>query len=147
MTQMFRIEGRLHSRNEYDSAYSASPHKGAKLKQQDMDAVEWAIRANSMRKVEGPFDLICFWHEPRQGNGALRDPDNIASAVKVILDALQSTRIIGNDNPHWVKRIVHCFEYNNASPHVTVALVDYEESATVTLPPVRGLKEESDGSD
>lgn len=45
------------------------------------------------------------WYEPTRR----RDPDNVMSAVKFVMDGLVEAGVIENDNFLWVDRIIHQF--------------------------------------
>jgi Holliday junction resolvase RusA-like endonuclease len=53
--------------------------------------------------VEKPCEIFIEWHEKTKR----RDVDNIQSAQKFILDALQQHNIIKNDSRKYVKQIHH----------------------------------------
>ena len=99
----FIIEQRLPSLNDYITACRTNKYAGARFKD-DIDAdIGWYIRRAVMRgdlkPCTGQIVFSFEWHEKT----ARRDPDNIASAKKYILDALQKQRIIPNDTPKYVK--------------------------------------------
>lgn len=66
------------------------------------EAVEWAVkeaRANGQREVEPPYWMLFEWHE----SSRKRDPDNIASAKKYVLDAMQKVGVIENDSQRYIR--------------------------------------------
>lgn len=99
----FIIPQKLPSLNEYIRKCRANKYEGSRYKNE----VEYGIKgAILMAKQKGELHetkepvAICFeWHEKTKK----RDADNIASAKKFILDALQSMQIIPNDNRKYVK--------------------------------------------
>ncbi len=100
--QKFAIKARLDGLNEIIKAGRTHWTKGAKEKDAQQEIVEWAISGaqhKGLKPVEGPFTLALHFSEPNEK----RDPDNIVAAKKFILDALQTMRIIPNDNQQWVK--------------------------------------------
>lgn len=53
-----------------------------------------------------PADYEFIWHRSNRRE----DPDNIASAIKYIFDAMQQAKLIRNDNWAAVRSITHRFE-------------------------------------
>lgn len=98
----FVIEGRLPSLNDYTSANRSHWSKGAKLKRNVEADIIWQMRAarnkGTLRPPSRKIVLHIGWHESDQR----RDVDNIVSAKKFILDAMQKAGIIPNDNRKWV---------------------------------------------
>ena len=98
----FVIEGRLPSLNDYTSANRSHWSKGAKFKRNVEADIIWQIRAarnkGTLRPPSRKIVLHIEWHESDQR----RDVDNIVSAKKFILDAMQKAGIIPNDNRKWV---------------------------------------------
>lgn len=105
MKNEFTIEGRLPSLNDYVRANRAHWSKGADFKKTVEADIIWQIRAavnkGTLRPVTSKVKLVIDWHESDQR----RDVDNIVSAKKFILDAMQSAGIIPNDNRKWVSNI------------------------------------------
>lgn len=101
----FVIIGRLPSLNDYTRACRSHWSKGAKMKRQVEEDIAWHILAargaHKLRPVHGPVSLAIEWHE----SDRRRDLDNIVSAKKFILDAMQKTGIIPNDDREHVRAI------------------------------------------
>lgn len=94
----FTIPGKLPSLNEYQNACRTNRYVGAKFKK-DVEGVitlsiGQALQAGTLRRPTLPIRLVFEWHEKTKR----RDADNIASAKKFILDALQQMNVIPNDN-------------------------------------------------
>lgn len=94
----FTIAGRLPSLNDYINACRSHWSKGAEFKRATEDDIIWQI-VNARNKgllhpVTGPVAIAFVWHE----SDKRRDLDNIYSAKKYILDAMQRAGIIANDN-------------------------------------------------
>lgn len=103
----FSVKGRLPSLNEYVNACRSHWSKGAALKQETETLIFWSIKSAQNKgrchPVTSPV-VVCFlWHE----NGRKRDADNIYSAKKYILDAMQTAGVIPNDNK---KNVVDCID-------------------------------------
>lgn len=99
----FTIQGRLPSLNDYINACRSHWSKGAQLKEQTEEGILWDIKAargsGKLHPVTEPVHISFEWHESDQR----RDLDNIYSAKKYILDAMQRAGIIVNDNRRYVK--------------------------------------------
>ena len=92
--QSFAIKQRLPGLNEYIHAVNINRYKGNALKREAQDAIGWAIRAARLEPITEYPVAVCFeWHEKSKR----RDLDNIASAKKFILDALQECGILEGD--------------------------------------------------
>ena len=98
----FTIPARLPSLNEYIDACRANRYKGAKLKTDTEEVIALAIlqalQSGELRRPTPPIRLAFTWHEKTRR----RDADNIASAKKYILDAMQHVGIIPNDSRKYV---------------------------------------------
>lgn len=98
----FEVSGRLPSLNDYIFACRSHWSKGAKMKERTETDIIWAIRAARLkghcRKTDRPVIIHFEWHE----SDRRRDLDNIYSAKKYILDAMQKEGIIKNDNRKYV---------------------------------------------
>lgn len=94
----FTIAARLPSLNDYINACRTHWTKGARLKQDTEELILWSIKAAKLaglcRPVKGPCRIEFVWYE----HGMRRDLDNIYSAKKYILDAMQTAGIIENDD-------------------------------------------------
>lgn len=97
--QKLYIPQRLDGLNETTKANRTHWTKGAKHKKEQEEIVMWAIKESNLHPIAGAFRMEIHYSEPNDK----RDPDNIASAKKFILDALQKTEIIKNDNQKFVK--------------------------------------------
>ena len=87
---------RLYNDRWYPKRYSK--YKGHKLKQSTEEDIGYCVLLAQSKKdlipvTEYPVRVIFEWHEKTRK----RDLDNIASAKKFILDALQKNRILQGD--------------------------------------------------
>ena len=98
MRPAFIIHEKLPGFNEYESACRAAWAVGAKMKRETKESIAWAIKAQKVRKYWNPVRIKFRWHEPPNAKGRYRDPDNIASAKKYILDAMTATLVIHDDD-------------------------------------------------
>lgn len=103
----FSVKGRLPSLNEYVLACRTHWSKGAALKQETETLIFWSIKSAQNKglchPVTHPVVVAFLWHE----HGRKRDADNIYSAKKYILDAMQTAGVIPNDNR---KNVVDCVD-------------------------------------
>lgn len=101
------INAQLPSLNQYQNACRSHWSKGADFKKDIEELIGWNIRSaltkQTLRKVERPCEIFIEWHEKTKR----RDVDNIQSAQKFILDALQHHNIIKNDSRKYIKQIHH----------------------------------------
>ena len=99
----FNIPYKLPSLNEYQLACRSHWAVGAKMKkdvqQEICESIHKAIAKGALRPVKGACIVHFVWYEKTKR----RDADNIASAKKYILDAMQETGILPNDNRKYVK--------------------------------------------
>lgn len=94
----FIIPVKLPSLNEYQNACRANRYAGAKFKKETEAVIEIAIlkalKSGELYPPPPPVRISFVWHEKTRR----RDADNIASAKKYILDAMQRIGVIPNDN-------------------------------------------------
>lgn len=142
MIQKFTIEGRLMGRNEVDYLSRSHWSKANGAKKAEQERVIWAMKQAGIKPVDGPIELAFNYYEKRQGNGKLRDHDNIhGGAVKVVLDAMKAYGIIPDDNPRIVRNSYPWFAYNQPNPRVEVTIADYDPNGrNVYFPPIGGLE-------
>lgn len=99
----FTIPSKLPSLNEYIAACRGNKYAGAKFKK-DVEAkigiaILTARAKGTLRPTSEPLVIHFTWHEKTKR----RDADNIASAKKYILDAMQKYGIIPNDSRRYIK--------------------------------------------
>ena len=103
MRNYFVVDDKLPSLNDYINVCRRNKYNGAKFKKDVEKLILIYIRNATVKKILTPTDkpvIVHFeWHEKTKR----RDPDNIASAKKYILDAMQKAGIIPNDNRKYVK--------------------------------------------
>lgn len=121
----FVINAKLPSLNDYIEACRANKYKGNSFKKDVEELICWAIRQaqakGTLKPTNKPCKVIFKWYE----RTAKRDCDNIASAKKYILDAMQKCGIIPNDNQKYIKGFTDEF-YKSDSNYVVVLLVECE---------------------
>lgn len=120
-TSAFTIDAQLPSLNEYTNACRSHWSKGAEFKSSIESLIGWSIKAamskGTLKPIVKPCEMHIYWHEATRR----RDVDNIQSAQKFILDALQHFKIIKNDSRRYVKQIRHEV-IDDTTNYVTVEL-------------------------
>lgn len=100
-----KIKGKLPSLNEYINACRRNRYAGAKMKQETETLVGYQLVA--LRPIKAPVIIHFFWYE----KNSRRDKDNVAAAKKFILDAMQKTGKIPNDNNKFIAGFTDSFIY------------------------------------
>lgn len=122
----FTIPARLPGLNELIAANRSNPHAGAKLKKETDETIRRAIRAAKPMGLQGPVRLSMTFFEPNRR----RDPDNVYSAAKYILDALVKEGVIENDNQRILpppEPIRYAYQVDGRNPRVEVEIVEAEK--------------------
>lgn len=97
----FWVPGPLPGQNEIVAAAKGSAGKGyayAAMKKAWTDKVAWCARAAKLH--QRPFTRVRLefnWIEPKNANGAQRDPDNIEAGQKFVWDGLVVAGVLPND--------------------------------------------------
>ena len=101
------IDTQLPSLNEYVLKCRSHWSKGAEFKKQVENTIGWYIKFSRMKgklkPVKNQCEIYIEWHEATRR----RDVDNIQSAQKFILDALQRFDILKDDSRKYVSQIHH----------------------------------------
>jgi Holliday junction resolvase RusA-like endonuclease len=112
MKYKFEINRRLPSFNEYTKACRTNRYAGATMKKQIEEEIYFYIKSKLKNiKITKPVFITFVWIEENKK----RDLDNICFAKKFILDALQKTGTIENDNARHIKGFIDKFEYADKS--------------------------------
>jgi Holliday junction resolvase RusA-like endonuclease len=110
--------------NELIAANRQNRYKGAKMKRETEEVIGQYIRLARLRgtikPASEPVEVYIEWHERTKK----RDCDNIQSAQKFILDALQKQGILINDSRRYVKQIYHKI-VDDTEDFVEVTLKEY----------------------
>lgn len=121
----FIIKQKLPSLNEYIAAINKDKYSGNNFKQDIEEMIGWAIKQalvkGTLKPVKKPCIVEFNWFEKT----AKRDCDNIASAKKFILDAMQKQGIIVNDSQRYIKGFRDTFVKTD-SDYVVVTLYECE---------------------
>lgn len=117
------INGTLPSLNDYVHAINQNKFTGNKLKKDTQDNIIWFIRMAKLKPLIGLYDLAITWSEPNKK----RDPDNIYSGVKYILDALQIGGILESDSQKHIRNISNKLQIVKSNPYVNVEFIEVAE--------------------
>ena len=119
----FIVKAKLPSLNEYITACRTNKYKGASFKKDVEEVIGWAIKQalvkGTLKPIKNPCIVQFDWYE----RTAKRDCDNIASAKKYILDAMQKQGIIQNDNQKYIKGFKDTFTKADTN-YVVVTLLE-----------------------
>ena len=91
------VDGKLPSINDYIDACRANKYKAAKMKREAEDLI--IAQTLQLQQITRPVFFRFTWYEKT----TQRDPDNVCAAKKFILDALQKSGKLKNDNAKWVR--------------------------------------------
>ena len=126
----FKIKAKLPSLNDFIKANRSNAYKGNKFKQ-DVEMligayIRKALTAKTLHPPNGAVIVAFEWHEKTKK----RDADNIASAKKFILDALQKNGVLKNDSRKYVVGF-HDTIIDDKEDFVVVRLIGYKEVSDV----------------
>lgn len=99
---------KLPSLNEIISANRSNKYAGANKKKQIETAIMWYLKPVK-EKITEPVVIHFTWYEKTKK----RDKDNVASSKKLILDALQKSGILPNDNNNYIAGFTDNFVYGD----------------------------------
>lgn len=124
-THTFEIPGELPSLNEYTGSNRQNRYAGGRSKKIATETCCYAVMGamNLGLDVKPPFNLHITWVTKNNK----KDPDNVAFAVKFILDGMMAAGLIENDGRKQVHDIEHHFETDKQNPRVIVELEEDHE--------------------
>lgn len=99
------IRGKIPSLNEYIGACRTNAHAGARMKSDIEEMI--ILQLAHLKPITSPVIIHFLWHERTRR----RDKDNVAAGKKFILDALQKSGKLINDNNNYIKGFTDQFEY------------------------------------
>lgn len=120
--QFFTIAATLPGLNEIIKVSKAHPMAYSNMKKTWGATVEGALRQYKLKPMRGPVSVHFFWVEPTKR----RDPDNIRTGSKFILDALVKAGILPTDGQKTVWKITDAFRCDKKNPRVDVILTQVE---------------------
>jgi Holliday junction resolvase RusA-like endonuclease len=119
ITQTLIIAGKLPGRNEAESAARAHWSRGAKLKAEYTELIQWHAIAGKIKPVQGAANVTVTFYEPNKK----RDSDNIiGGGLKYILDGLKAAGIIKDDSQKYVDLTVTPIKTDKSNPRVEIKI-------------------------
>ena len=91
--------------NAYIRAERGNKQAAAAIKRDYTDAAQVIAQAANVGEVHTPCAVRCVWH---LADGR-KDPDNVAFAIKFLLDGMVRAGVLPNDGQKQIWRIVHEF--------------------------------------
>lgn len=132
MKNEFVIYAKLPSLNDYIDVCRTNKYKAAQFKKDIEGVIGWhikiALAKGTLRPVKDAVLIECEWTESNKR----RDVDNVQSSVKYILDCLVKYKVLPNDNPKYVKQIIHNVKYSKENS-VEVKIIDLNENVNPRL--------------
>ena len=113
----FFIPGQFTTLNEHIAAANRHRQESARIKREETMRVQLAAR-ELPEITEYPVDLYLIWYRSSRKS----DPDNIAFAIKYILDGLQQAGVMKQDTWACVRSITHEFRIDRDNPGVSVTV-------------------------
>lgn len=104
-----KIPFRLPSLNEYIDKCRGNRYGGANFKK-SVERDIMIILNTQHFLITSPVHVTFIWHEPN----SRRDKDNVAFAKKFILDALQKSGRLKNDNNNYIAGFTDRFVYDRS---------------------------------
>jgi len=113
----FFIPGEFTTLNQHLAAANSNRHECARIKRDETYRVTLAAR--EVPKIRNyPVDLHLTWYRVNRKS----DPDNVAFAIKYILDGLQIADVMKQDTWECVRKITHEFRIDKQSPGVSISI-------------------------
>jgi len=122
MTHTYTIQGSLPGFNETIYEARGNKYVSNTTKRLCTSICADAAKHNHIPVITKPIIVSVLWIEKDRR----RDPDNIAVALKFILDGLQKAKVIQNDGWKEIIGITHRFATDNNTPRIVVELQEVE---------------------
>lgn len=124
MRQSFFVQGPLPSMNEIINASSTVLKGGIRfgskytvMKKKCQEIIVAAIKEHKIKEIKGEYKCDFVWVEKNRR----KDPDNIASGVKFVFDALVDSGVVENDTWRYNKGWTNTFIIGD-TPGVKVSI-------------------------
>lgn len=102
--------------NEYIDASRSNRYIAANLKKFHDNKVSYlAKEQNFSLPKDTKFDVLITWYKPDNRH----DHDNIAFAIKFVLDGLVKAEILKSDSPKFINSISHEFEVDKTRNYIS----------------------------
>lgn len=119
----FTINEKLPSLNDYINECRTNKYKAANFKRNIENLIGYyitlSLNKGTLKPTQNPIVVHFKWHEKTKR----RDADNVASAKKFVLDALQKYKVIPNDSRKYVKGF-HDEIIDDTADYVEVVLIE-----------------------
>lgn len=102
MTEL-HIDYRLPGYNDHENKARSHWSKAAEEKKTHTEAIMWLCKAQKLQPINGKVDIDILWGMKND----CRDPDNVYSAQKYLLDGLVLAGILEGDTKRYIGRITH----------------------------------------
>lgn len=118
------IPGRLDGLNKLINANRQNPYVGAKVKKDNDTIVSFEILHQlNGAQVQNPVFIDFLWVEKDRR----RDPDNVASGKKYILDALVRSGVLKDDTQRYIRGFTDSFEVDKDNPRIEVLIREIKD--------------------
>jgi hypothetical protein len=114
----FTIEGELPQLNDYIRAERGNRFAAASIKKHATARVRSEALSQKLPRLLRFDQLICVWYT----RDARKDADNVAFAVKFVLDGLVDARVLPGDGRKFTGAILHSFLVDAKRPRVEVTI-------------------------
>lgn len=121
METIIEIPFRLPSLNDYINLCRRNKYQANDFKTVIEDSIGLCLKQQKIKPIETPCIITFKWIEKNKK----RDLDNIFSAKKFILDALQKFGILQNDNQKWVQGLKDTITINKVYEGVIVQINEF----------------------
>lgn len=121
MTHTVEIPMRLDAYNKYIDKNRRNKFMANKYKQDVESVLMYYLKV--LPKIENPVRICITWVEENRR----RDPDNVASAKKFIIDSLVKSGKLQNDTHKFVKGFTDDFEFAKESK-IILKLVEVDDN-------------------
>lgn len=112
------IPGELPDLNTYINAERSNRFVAAKMKKEATEAVAWHSKMKRNHGLKAPFFIEFEWH----CKNTRKDKDNISFAKKFILDGLQMSGVIPQDDWKTIDGFSDTFFVSPENPHISIKI-------------------------
>jgi len=113
---IFIIPGELTDLNTYINAERTNRYKAASIKKAETQRVWGELENQKVKPIKGIVEMICTWYT----KDLKKDSDNVAFALKYILDGMVLAKVLPDDSRKYTGSIVHIFDVDAKKPRVEI---------------------------
>lgn len=117
--QQLILDGQFCDLNSFISANNRNRYISSKIKKEETERVKYACLDSDLETITECSDFIFCWYVPNKR----KDPDNVAFAVKFILDGMVSSGVLPTDSMKFVSGLSHVFKVDKENPRVKISIV------------------------